>query len=135
MLSCLQTAVQYLEDEEQMERLFTAKAAALRAERRHVAAERALLAVRRGDAALDMYKAEGMHSDYLRLARGGPPEQLAAALAWVAGEREAQGSYRCDVCVKLDELVHTSARCGVYRAGERTWGGFQPDDRPRVASR
>lgn len=90
----MQTAVQYLEDEEQMQRLYWQRAQAYRAASQFPAAERTLLAIRRWDAAVEMYKASSMYGDYLRLMKQ-RPDQLPAARAWVAQELEAAGHLRC----------------------------------------
>jgi hypothetical protein len=77
-----------------METLFTAKAQAFKAEGRFKNAEKALLAIRRWDAAVQMYQQAAMYSDYLRLIKHSP-EQLPAALAWVGQQREQEGNYKC----------------------------------------
>eukprot|EP00892_Ulva_mutabilis_P000305 jgi/Ulvmu1/10275/UM060_0077.1 len=87
------TAVQYLEDEEQMHKLYWQRAQAYRAASQFPAAERTLIAIRRWDAAAEMYKAASMYGDYLRLVKQ-RPEQLPAARAWVAQELEAAGHLR-----------------------------------------
>jgi hypothetical protein len=90
----MQVAVQYLEDSDQMANLFVARAQAYKAEGQLKNAEKALLAVRRWDAAVQMYQEAAMYSDYLRLIKQSP-EQLPTALAWVGQQREQEGNYRC----------------------------------------
>lgn len=92
----VQTAVQYLEDEEQMQKLYWQRAQAYRAASQLPAAERTLLAIHRWDAATEMYKDAGMYGDYLRLMKQ-RPDQLPAARAWVAQELEAAGHLRCAI--------------------------------------
>lgn len=92
----MQTAVQYLEDEDQMQQLYWQRAQAYRAASQFPAAERTLLAIRRWDAAAEMYKAASMYGDYLRLMKQ-RPEQLPAARAWVAQELETSGHLRYGV--------------------------------------
>lgn len=90
----VQTAVQFLEDDDQMEKLYLAKAQAFKAEKQFKNAERALLAINRWDAVVEMYKGAAMYMDYLRLMKRSP-EQLPAAQVWVAQQREQEGNYRC----------------------------------------
>jgi hypothetical protein len=90
----VQTAVQFLEDGDQMEKLYLAKAQAYKAEKQFKNAERLLLAINRWDAAVEMYKGATMYVDYLRLMKRSP-EQLPAAQVWVAQQREKEGNYRC----------------------------------------
>lgn len=89
----MQIAVQYLEDEEQMHKLYWQRAQAYRAAQQYSQAERTLLAIRRWDAAAEMYKAAAMYSDYLRLMKQSP-DNLAAAQLWVAQQLEADGHHR-----------------------------------------
>lgn len=109
---CMQTAVQYLEDEQQMQKLYWQRAQAYRAASQFPAAERTLLAIRRWDAAAEMYKAASMYGDYLRLLKQ-RPEQLPAAQAWVAQELEASGHLRYD----QPGLAVTGSSFGAWRPG------------------
>jgi hypothetical protein len=88
-----QTAVQYLEDEDQMHKLYWQRAQSYRAAQQYQAAERTLVAIRRWDAAAEMYKAAGMYTDYLRLMKQSP-DDLSAAQLWVAQQLESQGHHR-----------------------------------------
>ena len=89
----MQVAVQYLEDEEQMHKLYWQRAQSYRAAKQYPQAERTLLAIRRWDAAAEMYKAAAMYSDYLRLMKQSP-DNLGAARLWVAQQLEAEGHHR-----------------------------------------
>jgi len=77
-----------------MQKLYWQRAQAYRAASQFPAAERTLLAIRRWDAAAEMYKVAAMYGDYLRLMKQ-RPEQLPAAQAWVAQELETAGHLRC----------------------------------------
>jgi hypothetical protein len=89
-----QAALQHL-DADEMARVYGAKAAELQAAGRYRDAEACYSAINREDTAAEMYKAARLYGDYLRLARRGPPDALATARAWVAGQREAEGNFRC----------------------------------------
>lgn len=88
--------MQYLEDEEQMHKLYWQRAQAYRAAQQYPQAERTLLAIRRWDAAAEMYKAAAMYTDYLRLMKQSP-DNLASAQLWVAQQLEAEGHQRYKV--------------------------------------
>jgi hypothetical protein len=92
--SGMQTAVQYLEDEEQMHKLYWQRAQTYRAAQQYANAERTLVAIRRWDAAAEMYKSAAMYTDYLRLMKQSP-DSLGAAQLWVAQQLEAEGHHRC----------------------------------------
>ena len=124
-----QTAVQYLEDEEQMHKLYWQRAQAYRAAQQYPQAERTLLAIRRWDAAAEMYKAAAMYSDYLRLMKQSP-ENLGAAQLWVAQQLEMEGHHRCSTyrarhrahqCAELHEaaLPHTRVQSKPTDSGLR----------------
>ena len=85
--------MQYLEDEEQMHKLYWQRAQSYRAAQQYAQAERTLLAIRRWDAAAEMYKAAAMYTDYLRLMKQSP-DNLPSAQIWVAQQLEAEGHQR-----------------------------------------
>ena len=99
-----------------MHKLYWQRAQAYRAAQQYPQAERTLLAIRRWDAAAEMYKAASMYSDYLRLMKQSP-DNLGAAQLWVAQELEAEGHHRCCTHPRSTPPMHEQAKiwCIVLR--------------------